>query len=104
MPDLQDNLSAGGGERPRRRYQLRYAAGLYWLIDMEQSGADYISPVPLNEVGARIWGMFESGMSEQQVSEQLCCEYDISAEQAREDVRDFVSQLKSQKVDFGGLE
>ena len=27
------------------RYQLRHAAGCYWLLDMEQSGKDYIGPI-----------------------------------------------------------
>ena len=92
----ENNLKSGG------RYQLRYAAGLYWLIDMEQPDASYISPVPLNEGGAQIWKMFESGMSEAQICEWLCRQYEISPEQAQSDVRDFVEQLTAQKIDFGG--
>lgn len=84
------------------RYQLRYAAGLYWLIDMEQSGDSYNSPVPLNEGGAEIWRMFESKMSEDEICGRLCEEYDISLEQAKEDVHDFVAQLGAKKVFFGG--
>ena len=87
-----------------RKYQLRYAAGLYWLIDMEQSGASYTSPVPLNEGGAEIWRMLDSGMSEAEICARLCEEYELSEEQARQDLNDFITQLQSQKVDFGGTE
>ena len=90
------------GSKPAHKYQLRYAAGLYWLIDMEQSGTSYIKPVPLNKGGAQIWKLIESGMSEAEVCRSLCDEFGISDEQAQRDLNDFVSQLKAQNVDFGG--
>lgn len=86
------------------RYQLRRAAGLYWLIDMEQTGAFYNSPVPMNDAGAQIWRMFESGMTEEQVSERISAEYGITPEEAENDVRAFVGQLRSCSIDFGGIE
>lgn len=102
MSDLQDVRIAS--DKAGGRYQLRYAAGLYWLIDMKQSGAEYISPVPLNDVGAEIFRRLERGMTEAEISKWMCEEFDISSEQAQEDVRDFVTQLKCQKVVFGGTE
>ena len=42
-------------------YQLRYAAGQYWLLDMEQEGSPYKHPKNLNCVGAEIWKRMESG-------------------------------------------
>ena len=85
------------------RYQLRYAAGLYWLIDMEQSGDSYISPVPLNESGAKLWRMIGSGTSRAEICRQLCAEYEISEEQALSDLHDFIGQLQTQRVDIGEL-
>ena len=35
----------------KERYQLRQAAGAYWLLDMEQ-GEQYKKPFMLNECGA----------------------------------------------------
>lgn len=99
MSDLHSD-----NDKSAHRYQLRHAAGLYWLIDMKQSGDTYISPVPLNEVGAKIWEMFESGMSEAEICGWLSDEYKISPEQAQSDVRDFVTQLEAQKVIFGGAQ
>lgn len=86
------------------RYQLRYAAGLYWLLDMEQSGAPYISPVPLNEGGAKIWSLIESGTSKAEICEQLSGMYEIPLDQAQKDVHDFIEQLRSKHIDFGGFE
>ena len=91
-------------DSPQRvgRYQLRHAAGLYWLIDMEQSGGSYNSPVPLNDVGAKLWRMFEGGASRSEICRRLCAEYEISMEQAERDVGDFMEQLRAMHVDLGG--
>lgn len=35
----------------KNRYQLRCAAGKYWLLDMEQDGETYRPPLMLNESG-----------------------------------------------------
>lgn len=90
--------------RSGRRYQLRHAAGLYWLIDIGQSGVPYISPVPLNECGAKIWELIESGRSMGGICEQLSSMYEIPLEQARRDVDGFIDQLRDRHIDLEGLE
>ena len=92
------------GENREGRYQLRHAAGLYWLIDMEQPDKAYHSPVPLNEGGAALWRMIDGGASIDEICQNLCAESGISMEQARTDATDFIQQLKNLHVDLGGLE
>lgn len=87
-----------------RRYQLRRAAGLYWLINMEQPGPAYIAPVPLNEEGAKLWERILLGTSIEDICTQFSEEYEIPLAQAREDVHDFIEQLQTKGVDFGGLQ
>lgn len=101
---MLNDCSQSKGDKIEQKYQLRYAAGLYWLLDMQQSGDSYIHPVPLNEGGAQLWKLFARGMSEAEVCKWLSEAYDLPPEQAQEDVRDFIAQLKTQKVDFGGEE
>ena len=96
------NPCHSSGHPPAGRYQLRHAAGLYWLIDMEQPGESYTSPVPLNEVGAKLWRLLDSGASSEEICRRLCAEYEISTEQAQRDVRDFLAQLQTTGVDLGG--
>ena len=91
------------GEKRKGRYQLRHAAGLYWLIDMEQPDKVYRSPIPLNEGGAALWRMIAGGASLDEICQSLCAESDISMEQARADATDFLQQLKNLHVDLGGL-
>ena len=78
------------------RYQLRKAAGLYWLLDMEQSGAERREPVVLNESGAYIWKQYESLGSEMAVAEALSREFGISVQDGLTDIREFFQQLREQ--------
>lgn len=75
-------------------YQLRYAAGLYWLLDMEQSGVPYHRPLALNEVGADIWKLLAQGEEEEKIAEKLSAEYQVSPEAIREDIAQFRQQLE----------
>ena len=79
-----------------KRTVLRYAAGAYWLLDMEQKGPDYHRPVMLNECGTCIWRRHNAGDTESEIAEWMKNEYGISPEQARDDVNSFMEQLRKQ--------
>lgn len=80
------------------RYQLRQAAGMYFLIDREQPGLPYRRPMTLNEVGARIWELLSYGLDQEQVAKQLSEEYEVSPEEVSGDVELFCRQLKEQNI------
>lgn len=80
----------------KKRYQIRKAAGLYWLVDMEQSGINRQEQIVLNESGAYIWKQYERLGSEVAVAEELSGEFDIPVEEALADVEQFLQQLKDQ--------
>ncbi len=75
-----------------QRFQLRHAAGLYWLLDMEQKGPEYVKPIAMNEAGAYIWSMLEE-KTQDEIVQDLCQKYEISEDEARKDVGDFLKQL-----------
>jgi hypothetical protein len=83
---LGDNRSSG--------YQLRSAAGMYWILDMEQEGVPYKKPLSLNEVGAGIYKMMEQGMEPIQIAEQLCSQYQVPRDMVLEDIEKFREQLR----------
>lgn len=76
------------------RYQLRYAAGVYWLLDMEQDGMNYQKPIPLNECGAYIWEQLRQGRTVAELTETMCAEYGIDKAEAKKDIEDFLAQLQ----------
>ncbi len=82
----------------RERYQIRKAAGLYWLIDMEQGGGDWREPVAVNESGAFILRQYRSLKSEAAVAEGLSRECGIPLPEAEADVRSFLQQLREQGI------
>ena len=74
-------------------YQLRYAAGTYWLLNIKQRGLDYVKPLSLNECGAHIWRMSAEGADKSQIADWLCKEYGLERNEAVGDVEDFLKQL-----------
>lgn len=79
-------------------YQVRRAAGQYWLLDMKQSGVNRLEYVILNESGAYIWELYDRLQSETDVAEELHREFGLSVEEALADVRQFLKQLMEQGV------
>ena len=75
------------------RYQLRYAAGQYWLLDMEQPGVPYKKPLSMNEVGADIFHMMTEGLDREQIVETLCREYQMPRSVILPDVEEFQTKL-----------
>lgn len=85
-------------EKQAIRYQLRYAAGIYWLLDMEQPGVPYKQPLTMNCVGADIWHMLIQGKDKEQIIEQLSIEYQADSCLIRQDTEVFLEQLRQYGV------
>lgn len=82
----------------KQNCQLRYAAGLYWLLQMDQSGKEDVHPIPMNEGGASIWKMYQQGNTKEQIALQLCEQYGIGQEEAAADIMGFFEELKKQGI------
>lgn len=85
-------------DRRQKRYQLRKAAGKYWLLDMEQTLDAYKQPIPFNEVGARIWELLSENYSIEGIVEILSKEYEATKAEIQPDVEDFLDQLKQKGI------
>lgn len=80
------------------RFQLRYAAGRYWLLDMEQRGLAFRRPVCLNEPGAMIWQRLCEGQTIEEIADGLCAQFGLEKPEAQEDCGQFISQLIKQHI------
>ena len=49
----------------------------------------------LNEIGSRIWQLIDGPTPITRIAETLCSEYDVSLEEATNDVVEFLTSLKS---------
>ena len=86
------------GKYDLHQYQLRYAAGLYWLLDMGQSGQNYHRPLPLNAAAAEIWQSLVNGEKTEEIADMICRKYGTSKEEAMSDVREFFEQLAAEGI------
>lgn len=77
------------------RYQLRHAAGIYWILDMWQSGKTPVRPIPLNECGAFLFRLLQEGASKEQMTSAFCEEYGLQEANAQEDVLAFCEQMRA---------
>lgn len=76
-------------------YQLRAAAGGYWLLNMEQKGVPYQCPLSVNSVGAEIWKHLQNGEATERIVSTLSEQYTVSEKEIAEDVVAFCNQLKA---------
>ena len=81
-----------------KNYQLRQAAGEYWLIRMDQQRFVYEKPIMLNEVGAMIWQQYMQGQTEKGIAALLQQTYGIDDQEAYQDVQQFIRQLREQGI------
>lgn len=87
----------------RARYSLRYAAGAYWLLDIQQADPeDYRPPLQLNEMGADIVKMLNAGWDREQIVQSLCAEYGVEQEMVEKDVASFLQTMKENQIDLTG--
>ena len=77
-----------------KEYQLRKAAGTFWLLHMTQSGMPFEKPMMLNDCGARIWENYAAGASQEEIVHLLQETYGISEEMASEDTKAFLRELE----------
>ena len=84
----------------RGRYQIREAAGRFWLIDMEQSAETYCPPVGMNESGAIILKSFLETGDVKQCAQKLREEFGIELQEAEEDAKDFLAQLRAKGIEI----
>ncbi len=81
-------------------YTIRYAAGMYWLLDISQPGVPYKKPLIMNEVGAKIWEMLLKNYSVETICHNFVTEYEIEKDIIEEDVLQFLDQLKAYGVEI----
>lgn len=94
-----EQLLAGVSLR-NRKVVSRVVADEAIVVPIREVSAQPGSVYTFNESGTTIWSMIERGSSAAEVAAYLESEYDISAEQAVEDTRQFLAAL----VDEGLIE
>ena len=75
-------------------FVMREVAGQYVVIAIGEASKTFHGMIKLNSTGKDIWEGLESGFEEQQIVDLLMDKYQVSKEQVREDVQEFLKQMK----------
>lgn len=79
--------------RRSRNVVSRVVAEEAIVVPIRRGAADMDSIFTFNEAGTALWSMVEEGRNVAEMADQLRRSYGISAEQAEEDAKRFVSEL-----------
>ena len=79
-------------------YILREVVGEYVLVPVGQTALEFNGIISLNEVGASIWKQLESGRSREEILKAVLEEFDVSEEEARQDLSEFLERLQAAKL------
>ncbi len=75
-------------------YVLRQIAGEFLAVPISNTAGDNASIVILNPVSQIIWGKLETGASFDEILDVVTTEFDVSAEEASADIKDFLNGLE----------
>lgn len=79
-------------------FSLRKVADSYVIIPVGDNLVDFSAMITINETGAFLWEKLKADTNADALTDALCAEYDVTAEEAASDVTDFVKVLKDKKV------
>ena len=73
----------------------RKIADEYILVPIRQNVGDLENIYTLNEVGAFIWELIDGKRQLKEIKERIVEEFEVSEEEAENDLIDFIQQLKA---------
>ncbi len=83
-----------------RRYQLRYAAGSYWLLDARSDGGKIPKPFELNETAANVWKMLEEGKSAKEIAQCFTEDNEEQEKEIQKDIEEFIQELRKNNIEI----
>lgn len=84
--------------RIKEGYMLREAAGETVVVPFGEEALNFQGIISLNETGAFLWKLLEQGCEQDILVKALLNEYEIDAETANNDVKNFVEKVKKAGV------
>ena len=73
---------------------LKKVMGSFMIVSTNNSTSYVNSMQTTNETGAFLWKFLEKGTDEDEMVKELLNEFDVSEEDARKDIREFVKKVK----------
>ena len=77
----------------KNEYVLREVAGTWVVLPLATETVNFSGMLTLNESGAMLWKVLEQGCRKESLVDALLAEYEVSKEQAQNDVEEFLAKL-----------
>ena len=74
-------------------FLLRNIADSWVVVPLGAAAADFLGMLTLNESGRYLWELLETPQTEQTLAQALTERYDVTADQAAEDIKKFLEPL-----------
>ena len=78
----------------KKNFALRTIAGMQVVFPLSEETLNFNGMLTLNESGVMLWKMLEEGCTHDDMVNALIEKYDVSAEEARADVNEFVAKIE----------
>lgn len=75
-------------------FTLHQVADTWVVVPLNQETVDFSGMLMLNDSGVMLWKALEQGADPQTLTDVLTGEYDVTREQARKDVDEFLDTLR----------
>lgn len=79
-------------------YVLRQIAGEFLAVPISNEAGDDANIVILNPVSQIIWGKLENGADFNEILNAVTKEFDVSDEEATDDIKEFLNGLEEAKL------
>jgi len=74
-------------------FLLRTVAGNTVVVPIGDEAVDFNGVITINESGKFIWELMQEGIEKEELLDKFMKEYDLSEEDAKEDIRAFIQIL-----------
>lgn len=79
-------------------FVLKEVADSFVIVPTGSNIVDFSAMITINETGAFLWNCLNEDVTDEELCDKLCAEYDIDRETALSDIKEFTGTLKSKKV------
>ena len=81
-----------------KEFVIREIAGDYIIVPTGSTALQFNGLITVNEVGAFLWKFLQQETTEEALVQSVVSEYEVEEETARQDIEEFLQQLKDNHI------
>ena len=81
--------------RINKEFVIREIAGDFIIVPTGSTARQFNGLMTVNEVGAFLWKLLQQETTEEALVQNVVSEYDVEEETARQDIEEFLQQLRN---------